>query len=319
LAGEGAKSRGFSPDSHHARESPARSGDLLTQGANATYAKALFFTQNRRVSDLIHPNYHRIWFFRCQEYNVFISLSRTGGYGMKCLIIAAGRGKRLQEKGTSKPLVQLGGKPLIEHVISAAYAAGADDFYVVVGHEAERVKQFLRELAGRLGIPITFIHNTRWAHGENGASTLTAKDYLHEPFLLLMSDILFDQGLIRKLVSTTLQSGEVAITVDDDLKNPWVDLEDFCAARVEDGKMLDFGNHIPVWNVFVTGQLYCTPAIFTAIEQTMEHGDSSLAGALRHMTSQGLTKAVMVGGHFWIDVDDPPVTLRRRRRCVSTF
>ena len=225
---------------------------------------------------------------------------------MKCLIIAAGRGKRLQEKGTSKPLVQLAGKPLIEHVISGAQAAGADDFYIVVGHEAERLKQFLGELAGLLGIPITIIHNYRWSQGENGASVLTAKDYFHEPFLLLMSDILFDQGLVRKLLSTTLQDGEVAATVDDDLKSPWVDLDDFTGAWLEGGKIKDFGNHIPVWNGFVTGQFYCTPAIFNAIEQTMDRGDSSLAGALRHMALQGFTKPVMVGGHFWIDVDDPP-------------
>lgn len=225
---------------------------------------------------------------------------------MKCLIIAAGRGNRLKEKGTSKPLIQLVGKPLIEHVICAARTAGADEFYVVVGHEAEKVKRFLKELADRLNFPITFIHNSRWAQGENGASVLTAKDHLQEPFLLLMADILFDPGLVRKLLSATLREGEVAVAVDDDLNNPWVDLQDFTGAMIEDGKIQDFGNFIPVWNGFVTGQIYCTPAIFNAIEQTMERGDSSLAGALRHMTLQGLTKAVMVGGHFWIDVDDPP-------------
>lgn len=246
-----------------------------------------------------------------------MSLPGQGVNGMKCLIIAAGRGQRLQEKGTSKPLVQLCGKPLIEHVIGAAQAAGASEFYVVVGHEADKLKLFLEQLAERLRLPITFIHNFRWAYGENGASVLTAKDYLHEPFLLLMSDILFDQGLIRKLLSTTLQAGEVAVTVDDDLNNPWVDLEDFCAARIEDGKMLDFGNHIPVWNGFVTGQLYCTPAIFSAIEQTMEQGDSSLAGALQHMTLQGLTKAVIVGGHFWVDVDDPPSYAKAEQALLS--
>lgn len=34
---------------------------------------------------------------------------------MKCLIIAAGLGSRLINKGDSKPLVLLGGIPLIEH------------------------------------------------------------------------------------------------------------------------------------------------------------------------------------------------------------
>jgi choline kinase len=225
---------------------------------------------------------------------------------MKCLIIAAGRGKRLQEKGPSKPLVQLVGKPLIEHVISAAQTAGADDFYIVAGHEAGRLKRFLGELADRLCIPTTIIHNSRWDLYENDASVLAAKEYLREPFLLLMADILFDPGVVHKLFSITLHDGEVAIAVDDDLNNPWVDLEDFTGARIEDGKIQDLGNHIPVWNGFVTGQFFCSPAIFNAIEQTMEQGDRGLANVFRHITLQGFAKAVIVGGHFWIDVDDPP-------------
>lgn len=236
---------------------------------------------------------------------------------MKSLIIAAGRGKRLQEKGTSKPLIPLVGKPLIEHVMLASRAAGADDFYIVVGHEAERLKRFLGELAGRLSVPITIIHHYRWAQGENGASVLAAKDYLHEPFLLMMADILFEPDLARKLLSTTVEDKEVAVAVDDDLNCPWVDLEDFTGALVEDGKIKDFGNHIPVWNGFVTGQFHCTPAIFNAIEQTMERGDSGLAGALRHMALQGLTKPVMVGGHFWIDVDDPPSYAKAEQAMLS--
>lgn len=43
---------------------------------------------------------------------------------MKCLIIAAGQGSRLQSKGESKPLVSLLGVPLIERVIRSAIAGG---------------------------------------------------------------------------------------------------------------------------------------------------------------------------------------------------
>ncbi|MFQ5716908.1 MAG: NTP transferase domain-containing protein, partial [Nitrospinales bacterium] len=53
---------------------------------------------------------------------------------MKCLIIAAGRGSRLQMRGDSKPLIPIFGMPLIERVIRSAHEAGADDFYVVTGY-----------------------------------------------------------------------------------------------------------------------------------------------------------------------------------------
>ncbi len=66
---------------------------------------------------------------------------------MKCLIIAAGKGSRLQQRGDSKPLVPILGVPLIERVIRAAMEAGADEFYVVIGYQGEQVRLFLERLA----------------------------------------------------------------------------------------------------------------------------------------------------------------------------
>ncbi len=69
---------------------------------------------------------------------------------MKCLIIAAGKGSRLRHKSNSKPLIPILGVPLIERVIRCALAAGADDFYVVIGYQGERVRVFLNRLRDRL-------------------------------------------------------------------------------------------------------------------------------------------------------------------------
>ncbi|TDI95453.1 MAG: nucleotidyltransferase, partial [Caldithrix sp.] len=69
---------------------------------------------------------------------------------MKCLIIAAGKGSRLQSRGECKPLIPLLGIPLIERVIRAALEAGADEFFVVVGHQGEQLSHFLAGLAESL-------------------------------------------------------------------------------------------------------------------------------------------------------------------------
>jgi bifunctional UDP-N-acetylglucosamine pyrophosphorylase / glucosamine-1-phosphate N-acetyltransferase len=56
------------------------------------------------------------------------------------VIMAAGKGTRLKSK-RPKVLHEIGGKPLLAHVIAAAEkVVRAEDIYVVVGHEAERVK-----------------------------------------------------------------------------------------------------------------------------------------------------------------------------------
>lgn len=55
-------------------------------------------------------------------------------------IMAAGKGTRLKSKHP-KVLHEVGGKPLLAHVIAAAkQVVAAKDIYVIIGHEAERVR-----------------------------------------------------------------------------------------------------------------------------------------------------------------------------------
>ena len=55
-------------------------------------------------------------------------------------IMAAGKGTRLKSK-LPKVLHEVGGKPLLAHVIAAAtQVVAAKDIYVIIGHEAERVR-----------------------------------------------------------------------------------------------------------------------------------------------------------------------------------
>ena len=58
-------------------------------------------------------------------------------------IMAAGKGTRLKSKHP-KVLHEVGGKPLLAHVIAAATkVVPAADVYVIIGHEADRVRQAL--------------------------------------------------------------------------------------------------------------------------------------------------------------------------------
>ena len=55
------------------------------------------------------------------------------------VILAAGKGTRMRSK-MPKVLHKVGGKAMLQHVIDAATAAGAEDKVVIVGHEAELVE-----------------------------------------------------------------------------------------------------------------------------------------------------------------------------------
>src|SRR5919198_554602 len=62
----------------------------------------------------------------------------TGAFAIA--ILAAGKGTRLKSKHP-KVLHQIGGRPLLEHVIgTCVQLARPADIYVVIGHEAEQVR-----------------------------------------------------------------------------------------------------------------------------------------------------------------------------------
>ncbi len=223
---------------------------------------------------------------------------------IKCLIIAAGNGSRLRQKGYSKPLIPILGVPLIERVIRSAMEAGAEEFYVVIGWQSGQVRDFLKRLAKRLAIRITPLMNEDWKK-ENGLSVLKARDVLQEPFLLLMSDHLFDPELVRALTAHSLPDGEIALVVDNDIHNPLIDMDDVTRVRVKSGKICDIGKGMTDFNGFDTGIFLCSSAIFDALEKNREKdGDTTLSGAIRVLAEDGRAKAISLN-RFWIDVDDP--------------
>jgi len=73
------------------------------------------------------------------------------------IILAAGKGTRMQEPETPKVMFPVGGVPMIDHVVAQAIDAGADNIVVVIGHNREIVR---RHLISRFGRRIVFAEQT---------------------------------------------------------------------------------------------------------------------------------------------------------------
>ncbi len=238
---------------------------------------------------------------------------------MKCLIIAAGKGSRLRQRGDSKPLIPLLGVPLIERVIRSAIEAGIDDFHVVTGYHGERVRDFLDCLSSNLKISITHIINEDWEK-ENGLSVLKAREYLHEPFLLIMADHLFDPAIALKLMSLSLDDGEIALAVDGDIQNPLVNMEDVTRVKTNGERICNIGKGIADFNGFDTGIFLCSPAIFRALDlSAKKHNDTTLSGAGRILATESRFKTVKINGLLWIDVDDPASFTQAENALLSNL
>lgn len=221
------------------------------------------------------------------------------------LIVAAGMGTRLKAKGDLKPLVDLCGKPLIEHALEAAFTSGIKQAAVVVGYNASVLSDFLNQLALVRGWPISLIENPDYMLA-NGLSVLKAKGHFSGPFCLAMCDHFVDPSVYRKLMATSLNPHEVALAVDHRLDNPYVDLDDVTKVRVSGNKILSIGKDLNVFNGYDTGVFAAGPALFDAIAAySKQEGDFSISGGMAFLARGGNAVAVDVGGSFWIDVDSP--------------
>jgi 1L-myo-inositol 1-phosphate cytidylyltransferase len=223
---------------------------------------------------------------------------------VNCLIVAAGAGGRLRQRGQSKPLILVNGVPLLERVISRAREAGVERFFVVTGYRAEDVRAALDLLSARDAIPITHVHNDEWQRG-NGVSVSKAGPLLDAPFMLTMCDHLVDPAILRDLMASRIEPDTVTLAVDFNVTGSINDLDDVTRVLCSDGRIINIGKVIREFNAIDTGVFLCTPAMFDALQLSQDAGDDSISGAMKVLADQVKARVFDIQDRLWLDVDDP--------------
>jgi choline kinase len=116
----------------------------------------------------------------------------------EAVILAAGRGIRLAEIGRQIPkgFITLGEKPIIEESIERLRQAGIARIVIVTGH----LPGFYDELARRHGGLIETVHNDAFAETGSLRSLVTAAEVVRGDFLLLESDIIYEQRALAAVL-----------------------------------------------------------------------------------------------------------------------
>ena len=117
---------------------------------------------------------------------------------MKCVILAAGDGKRLRPltEKRPKPMLQAAGRPIIHHLVAEAKKAGITEAVIIVRHMKERIIDYFSQ--NDPGIKITFIEQGR--EEGTGAALLCAKDSVDDTFVALAGDIVTEASVIRSVI-----------------------------------------------------------------------------------------------------------------------
>ena len=125
---------------------------------------------------------------------------------MKVLILCGGRGTRLNGE-RPKPLIEIGGRPILWHVMSIYAAQGLEDFLLLTGYQGEAVEEWARSAPWRVECVDTGLDTP------TGGRVHRVRDRVDGPFCLTYADGLADIDLAALLARHRRRGALATMTV----------------------------------------------------------------------------------------------------------
>ena len=227
---------------------------------------------------------------------------------LRAVILAAGDGGRLGHFTAHfpKPLVPVGGRPLVSYTLDALAAAGISDVLVVTGYREEQVRDALAEAPG--SIRISFASNPHFDRGAS-LSLLAARPFCGEdPFLLLMADHLFSPELLTSLMAAWTPGGPCLVASDSSVRDPAY-VDEATRLALDPGPagtprpVSAIGKGLAPYDALDAGAFVVQPGTWAVLDAIPE--DCELSDIGRELIRRQMLAAADVSGSFWYDVDTP--------------
>lgn len=124
------------------------------------------------------------------------------------LLLAAGTGTRLQPLTLDSPkcLTEVGGIPILERLVNNLRVQGFRRLIVVIGYLGGCIQEFLEQHTDTMRID--YVLNPDYRTTNNIYSLWLARQQIHEPFLLIESDLVFESCMLDDM----LQPDKMAIS-----------------------------------------------------------------------------------------------------------
>ena len=206
---------------------------------------------------------------------------------MKALILAAGKGERLQPLTDYKPKAMLPvcNKPLIDYQIEMLRKHGIDEVAVVIGHLEKALKEHLN---------VKFYRDA--SISGTASAVYAAKDFIDDEFILLYGDVFLD-GSINELTKTPNSMAVVQVE----------DVSRYGEVIFRDGKLVNIKEKSGSGSGFVNAGIYhFDPSILDFIEKTEEsnRGEFELTDSIMMLNRSEKVRVVPVNG-YWNDIGYP--------------
>jgi glucose-1-phosphate cytidylyltransferase len=207
---------------------------------------------------------------------------------MKVLILAGGLGTRLSEDTVNKPkpMVEIGDKPILWHIMKTYSHYGFNDFVILLGYKGNIIKEyFANYFLNNSDITIDLKNNKMEIHNNNsepwkitlletGINTMTggrikrAEEIIgNEPFMLTYGDGVADVNIKDLVKFHNSHSGKITMTsIQPEGRFGALDIDENCKITKFTEKPKGDGNWIN------GGYFVCDPEVLTFIDE----GDSSV-------------------------------------------
>ena len=213
---------------------------------------------------------------------------------MKAMILAAGLGNRMRPLTlhTPKPLLEVGGKPLIVWHIEKLAAMGVNEIVINTAWLGEKLAQALGD-GSQFGIKIL------WSHEGEGLETaggiINALPLLgDEPFILVNGDVWTTMDFAPLLNVELGENLAHLVLVQNPEQHPNGDF------TLADGKAYTFDQQISGENLTFSGVSVIHPKMFAGLEA----GKRPLAPLLKAAMLENKIAASKLTG-IWVDVGTP--------------
>ena len=251
-----------------------------------------------------------------------VSLDQTDAHERpsQLVVLAAGMGSRIRAGGVDlpKPLVSVGGLPLLKRTILTAQKAGVSRFVVILGFEAELIFQTLSQDSQLSSLDIEWVRHDRYDL-KNGVSVLQAQPHIQGEFYLTMADHVVEPALYEALAAQPLQ-GDLALAVDYKLDQVF-DMDD--ATKVQVGhrnEIVEIDKSLTQFDAVDTGLFRCNEGLFDALQSFYDReGDASLSQGVKALAERDRAYVVDIGQAWWQDVDDVATRNEAERRLFAAL
>lgn len=217
---------------------------------------------------------------------------------MKCVILAAGEGRRLRPFTESIPkvMIPVANKPILEYVINAVKKNGIHEIILVVGYKKESIMEYFKD-GKKFGVSIEYVIQDKQLGTAH--ALFQAEPFIDEEFLILPGDNIIGEESISLLSKNKC---EMALLIEYS-SNP----SKYGVVQIGNGKIKRIVEKPEKKgeSIVSTGIYKLQSSIFETLEECIKDGKNDLTTVIEIFIRKGEEIRAIKGKGKWMDAIYP--------------